>query len=97
MIRTRVYICPIDLGEVETTSPEHYHRILRYCQLEGLGRVSIVERGGPNDRMTPAPDEAMYILPVGGRWPQPAEERFGRRIRGVQPIIEFVPEPVTTT
>lgn len=82
MIKTKCYLTPIDLGDLES-QPE-YERcvVLRIVQtLEGFDRITFALRGGTSEKLKVRPTEVVHIFPRDGRWELPAEERRGSEVR----------------
>jgi len=78
MIRTRTYICPVSITELEAEqTPENVNLALSLLTLTGVRRLSFVARGGPASVFEPRPDEVARIAATSGRFGKPAETRYG--------------------
>lgn len=95
MYRKMTIQCPVPLTALDHLPSEQRRALLRYLTYDGIGRVSIVSRGGDATPLAILPDEAMFIEPLGGRWPKPAEERFGRDVRPDEWVIYEEPRHET--
>lgn len=82
MERRRTFVCPVDLGELDHLPRQARHALLRFLQCDGVGRVSVVARGGDDRRpLSPEDDEAMFIEGSDGPFQRRPEERYGRHVR----------------
>ena len=80
MYREKVFVCPVNLDELDHLPPALRRFALQALQREGIGRVSFVRRGGLKDPMLPKPDEAMFIYGTGGMFPKDPEVRYGSKV-----------------
>ena len=90
MERRQTFTCPVSLDDLDSLDSQARQALLRFLQADGIDRVSIVSRGGPDRRsLLPDDDEALYIEPStnNGFRPMPAEERIGKRVRGCEARI----------
>lgn len=81
MFRDRTYTTPVPLDALDREPAGLRAALLGLLQLDGVRRVSVVRRGGDNLPIAIEPDEAIHIEPSGGRWPKPAEDRYGQDVR----------------
>lgn len=77
MFRERVYVCPVDLADINVEPVDRQQFLLRALATDGVRRISFARRGGSRDPLKPAPDEAMMVHASGGMFGRPAEERWG--------------------
>jgi hypothetical protein len=77
MYRERVYVCPVNLAEVDHEQPDCRQFLLQALATDGVRRISFARRGGSREPLTPEPDEAMLIHASGGKFGKPAESRWG--------------------
>ena len=81
MYRERVYVCPVDLSELDHEQPDCRRFLLAALSISGVRRVSFARRGGAREPLQPEPDEAMYVHASDGRFGKPAETRYGRDVQ----------------